>query len=393
MKLPTGAQEVLIALATPTPKGYWGVPALIWGKPGTGKSTFIESLERDGFPVLTMIASLHDPTDFNGLPTLKDGRMHFAPPDWVYTFESTKRGILFLDELTTAPPTVQAALLRLVLERKVGMHSLPPKVRIIAAANPPDIAASGWELSMPLANRFVHIQWDLESETYLNALEEGFPMPDLPTVEAERHAERTVYWKSLVQGFMKRSGQLHTQPAEEEYAYATPRSWDFAIALSATCDLLGFATRPGVAGGQATAFINLLNGTLGKGASTAFLQYLRQLRIPDPEEVLEGKVAVDPSLREDELHTLFSAMAGIVLQRRQSTKLKGYVERFLQGVERVASNGKADSAYTSIRRLVKEHAIQKVVSQDRAMREFLHRLGNRYEGLVGLLEGGDGTAR
>lgn len=148
--LATGATELMLAMQTPTPKGYWGVPVLVWGAPGTGKSTFIESLQRDGFPVYTMIASLHDPTDFNGLPVLHNGRMRFAPPEWVYLFEEHGQGVLFLDELTTAPPTVQAALLRLVLERKVGAHSLPAGVRIVAAANPPDIAASGWELSPPL---------------------------------------------------------------------------------------------------------------------------------------------------------------------------------------------------------------------------------------------------
>lgn len=99
----SGAIELLIALQTPSPKGYRGVPALVWGAPGTGKSTFIESLAGERFPVITLIASLHDPTDFNGLPVLVDGRVHFAPPEWVHEFEQHGQGILFLDELTTAP--------------------------------------------------------------------------------------------------------------------------------------------------------------------------------------------------------------------------------------------------------------------------------------------------
>ncbi len=90
-----GATELLLALATPTPKGYWGVPVLVWGRPGTGKSTFIESLGRNGFPVFTMIASLHDPTDFSGLPVLHDGRMRFAPPDWMEVFEQSGRAFCF----------------------------------------------------------------------------------------------------------------------------------------------------------------------------------------------------------------------------------------------------------------------------------------------------------
>lgn len=102
--IPQGATELILALATLAPKGYWGVPALVWGKPGTGKSTFIESLAQHDFPVFTIIASLHDPTDFSGLPVHDNGRMRFLPPDWTELFKERQHGILFLDELTTAPP-------------------------------------------------------------------------------------------------------------------------------------------------------------------------------------------------------------------------------------------------------------------------------------------------
>ncbi|MDM7461653.1 MAG: hypothetical protein P3X24_008420, partial [bacterium] len=138
----SGAIELLIALQTPSPKGYRGVPALVWGAPGTGKSTFIESLAQEQFPVITLIASLHDPTDFNGLPVLVDGRVRFAPPEWVHEFEQSGQGILFQDELTTAPPTVLAALHRRELERKVGLNALASLVRSVAGSNQRDLAGS-----------------------------------------------------------------------------------------------------------------------------------------------------------------------------------------------------------------------------------------------------------
>ena len=62
-------------------------------------------------------------------------------------------GILFLDQLSTAPPAVQAALLRVALERTVCDLELPAGVAVVAAANPPEQAASGWDLSRPLASR------------------------------------------------------------------------------------------------------------------------------------------------------------------------------------------------------------------------------------------------
>ncbi len=80
-----------------------------------------------------------------GLPVVGDDPavqgVPMAPPDWAVRLVRAGRGLLFLDELSTAPPAVQAALLRLVLERRVGALTLPPGVRIVAAANPRASAA------------------------------------------------------------------------------------------------------------------------------------------------------------------------------------------------------------------------------------------------------------
>jgi hypothetical protein len=336
-----------------------------------------------------MIASLHDPTDFNGLPVLHDGRMRFAPPEWVYLFEEHGQGILFLDELTTAPPTVQTALLRLVLERKVGAHSLPVGVRIVAAANPPDIAASGWELSPPLANRFVHLHWQLGGETYRRALEEGFHQATLLQTDLQRHGERELYWKQLVAGFLRRNPAMaFTQPAENEYAYATPRSWDFAIALMATCDLHGYAPRPGQQSPPNTQpFVNLVKGAVGSGAATSFLQYLRELRIPDPEAVLDGAAQVDPTLREDELFILFNTMARILqAMPEDDARLPSRTRRFLQAARTVTQARKADSIYTTLREMVQSGWLQQRLTQDPQLQPILRQLSDHYEELTQILE-------
>ena len=110
-----------------------------------------------------MIASVHEPSDFSGLPVLGPDPagqgVAMAPPDWAVRLRRAGDGLLFLDELSSAPPAVQAALLRVVLERRVGSLALPDGVRIVAAANPAGSAADGWQLAPPLANRFVHLDW------------------------------------------------------------------------------------------------------------------------------------------------------------------------------------------------------------------------------------------
>jgi hypothetical protein len=360
--MPKGAEELLIALQTPSPKGHLGIPALLWGAPGEGKSSFVESLRRDDFPVVTLIASIHDPTDFSGLPVHLNGQVRFAPPEWTFAFDETGQGILFLDELTTAPPSVQAALLRVILERKVGFRPLPKGVRVVAAANPPDQVVGGWELSPPLRNRFVHIRWALSGEIYRKALREGFGQPSLPAIDPDAHAEAEKFWRRMVEVFLRRYPHLaKTNPSDEEYAFASPRTWDFAIALMASCDLLGKAPKPGQKGSE--VFLNLVEGCVGKGAAVAFAHFLQTLRLPDPDEVLDGKIPLDlKSFRDDELYAFFSALAAALVRRQTQPNFVDSMLVFLELTEQVSHDGRIDTIFVSLQQVAKGKLLQQAIN-------------------------------
>lgn len=167
------------------------LPVLLWGEPGIGKTAALTQLAASlDLPLTTVIASVHEPSDFSGLPVIGDDPAEqgvpMAPPDWAVRLVRAGRGLLFLDELSTAPPAVQAALLRLVLERRIGALQLPPGVRIVAAANPRSSAADGWELSPPLANRFVHLQWTHDHDVVVRGLGGTWPRATLPRLDPER---------------------------------------------------------------------------------------------------------------------------------------------------------------------------------------------------------------
>jgi hypothetical protein len=93
-----------------------GVPVLLWGSPGTGKTSAVLALgEALEWPVETVIGSIREPSDFAGLPVVIDGSVRLSPPAWATRLSASGVGLLFLDELTTAPPAVQAAMLRVRL--------------------------------------------------------------------------------------------------------------------------------------------------------------------------------------------------------------------------------------------------------------------------------------
>src|SRR3982751_5929284 len=183
------------------------LPVLLWGEPGIGKTAALTQLaESLGLPLTTVIASVHEPSDFSGLPVVGDDPavqgVPMAPPDWAVRLARAGRGLLFLDELSTAPPAVQAALLRLVLERRIGALTLPPGVRIVAAANPRSSAADGWELSAPLANRFVHLQWAFDHDVVVRGLGGVWPLARLPELDAGRLGEAVAFARRAVCGLL-----------------------------------------------------------------------------------------------------------------------------------------------------------------------------------------------
>ncbi|WP_020570969.1 AAA family ATPase [Neolewinella persica] len=363
--LPTGAEALLIALATPSPQGLTGIPVLLWGRPGVGKSSFIEGLATKDLAVTTLIASIHDPTDFSGLPVLEDGKVNYAVPRWVDDFKETETGILFLDELSTAPPSVQSALLRVVFERKVGFHPLPSGVRIVAAANPPDLMVGGWELSPPLRNRFVHLNWDIPADVYINALNHGWEMGVLPEIDPAAHAEKLREYQTKITGFFRiKPDALHASPEENKYGFASPRSWDFAAALLAAADLLGYHLSDG---GNNNVLFELTTGCLGEPVAIMLLEYLTNLRLPDPVELLSGKTSIDLKDFDDgEVFVLFASLNDQLKHVSSEDELLAYSRVYLTLAEVAFSSGRRDVVFVPLKDLARTKWMHDLVNAAQA---------------------------
>ncbi|MER5965310.1 MoxR family ATPase [Streptomyces sp. NPDC002057] len=275
------------------------LPVLLWGEPGIGKTAALTQLaESLDLPLTTVIASVHEPSDFAGLPVVGDDPAEqgvpMAPPDWAVRLVRAGRGLLFLDELSTAPPAVQAALLRLVLERRIGALRLPSGVRIVAAANPRGSAADGWELSPPLANRFVHLRWTHDHDVVVRGLGGTWPRATLPHLDPERLPQAVEYARRAVCGLLsvrpKLVHQLPNGEARRGGPWPSPRSWEMSLCL------IAFAT----AAGSSREVISLLvRGTVGDGPGLELLAGLDRMDLPDPETLLADPAGAALPVRGD----------------------------------------------------------------------------------------------
>ena len=105
-------------------------PIFMWGAPGIGKSELIEGIVKD-MPgnnlMIDMRLALMEPTDLRGYPfrNAETNQMEWAPPADLPSMEQAELYdmiVLFLDELNSAPPSVQAAAYQLVLNGRIGQY-------------------------------------------------------------------------------------------------------------------------------------------------------------------------------------------------------------------------------------------------------------------------------
>lgn len=283
-------------LFTPGMHGVWGLPMLLTGLPGVGKSSVIEQIGKEtGLHVETVIASIREPADFLGLPVPQsDGTVAYAPPRWAERAASAGRAIVFLDEITTCAGATQAGLLRVVNDRVVGDLQLPPGVRILSAANPVSVAASGNDLAPPLANRFGHEELDAPNVSdWIDWMLSGGEDVQKRCNAADEEARVMQAWpnafakaRGKICGFIhRRPNALFNMPKNLEdpatsKAWASPRTWELATRAVAGAEVHGLNE---IDTGM------LLAGFVGMAAATELMTWVANADLPDPSELLDGK--------------------------------------------------------------------------------------------------------
>ncbi len=291
-----------------------------------------------------VIASIREPSDFAGLPIVDHGdgsrspSVVFAPPSWATALADAGRGLAFFDEISTAPPAVQAAMLRVVLERTVGDLTLPDDVSIVAAANPPDQAADGWDLSPPLANRFCHLDWPVDARTVAAGFAGGWPTPAPPSLRDDWQS-RIGVTRSWVAGFLTVRPMLALAVPDDSTgagrAWPSPRSWDLAARLQA-------AAAGGAVSEIATSL--LVRGCVGPGPGVEYLTWLAEADLPDPEAVLADPDSFALPERGDRAYAALTSVAAAVAADADRRSLGARLARVRPGGRRRSGRGRRGRA-------------------------------------------------
>lgn len=294
-------------------------PIHLWGPPGIGKSAVVKQVAEEGkigFKDLGL--ALCDPTDLRGIPVPQDGGAKWLPPS---ELPREGNGILFLDELNVAPPLVQASAYQLILDRALGEYHLPDGWYMVAAGNRIEDRAVVHRMPSALANRFWHIDFDVNLEDWVD------------------WAIGNQIDTNII-AFLNFRPELLFQfnPESSEKAFPTPRTWEFA-------------SRVVKMGGSKRLLAESLDGVVGKGPVAEFNSFLKvQTELPDLETIFSGNDFVPK--RIDLKYALVSALA-MRAKANQYNRLIQYAEnlpvefavlmmKLLAGINREAL-GKAPS--------------------------------------------------
>jgi hypothetical protein len=243
-------------------------PSFLWGPPGVGKSELVEEITNElGGHMIDLRMAQMEPTDIRGIPFFNKelGVMDWAPPIELPTEELASQYpciVLFLDEMNSAPPAVQAAGYQLVLNGRVGKYVLPKNVHIIAAGNRDSDKGVTYRMPMPLANRFIHLEMRPDFASWQNW-----------AIENQVHEDVVGYLSFAKQDLYDFDAKSSSR------AFATPRTWTFVSQLLQEEDM------------DSDTLYNLVAGTVGEGLATKFVAHRKiASKMPNPSDILSGKV-------------------------------------------------------------------------------------------------------
>lgn len=275
---------------------------MLWGAPGVGKSQGVREIAKDienatgkRVSVTDVRLLLFNPVDLRGIPTASEDKklaVWLKPEIFKMDESSDTVNILFLDEISAAPPSVQAAAYQITLDRVIGEHRLPENCIVIAAGNRLTDRSVAYKMPKALANRLCHIEIESDTDSWQRW-----------AINHDIH--------SIVTGFIdyNPTALCITDGDENENAFPTPRSWEMVsnILTNISDDI--------------DEVFPLVCGCIGSTAAYALKAWADIFaKIPDVKDIFDGK-NVQCSTRPEIMYALIAKMVLYANSHRTQKKL------------------------------------------------------------------------
>ena len=266
-------------------------PVMLWGPPGVGKSQMVGQVAaHHDVNLIDIRLSQMEPSDLRGIPFRSEQSVEWAVPSMLPNEQRHgKQGILFLDEITSAPPSVSAAAYQLILDRKLGEYEVPAGWAIIAAGNRQGDRGVTYSMPAPLANRFSHYEVDINLDDWV------------AWAYANEIDERIIAFLRFRPDLL-----FDFDPAHNPVAFPSPRSWEFTHrALQKFLD-------------NANLLLGSLQACVGNAAGIELNAFIASLdQMPDLDAIVNGE-AVETPKEIDLQYAVASALVGRAIRAKET---------------------------------------------------------------------------
>ena len=279
---------------------FKSIPSLmLWGAPGVGKSQAIRQVAKrlqdatgKKCNVTDVRLLLFNPIDLRGIPTANvDKTLAIWLKPQIFQMDESESvvNILFLDEISAAPQSVQAAAYQITLDRIIGEHKLPDNCIVIAAGNRVTDKSVAYKMPRALANRLCHLEIESNFESWQRwAVTNGI-------------SPKVVGFLSFRQDYL-----IENENISDDLAFTTPRSWEM---VSNVLKLHG---------DNVDSAYPLICGLIGKGVAVEFSSWCRIFAtLPKIEDIFMGKCNTVPK-GTDALYALVSSMSAYAREHDDS---------------------------------------------------------------------------